>query len=760
MTLRGILLFFLLLGGMLAPEIATARHIIGGEITYECLGPGANSSLNRYRFTMKIYRDCDPSYNGAELDPNAQISIFRGTYLNPEPGPFQKFTVPIMPIEKLIPDTPRCVNNIPNVCVQQGTYVFIRELPISLDKSYFIVYQRCCRNGTISNLINPGDLGATYMVEITPTAQQLCNNSPVFQNFPPIIICKDFSLEFDHSATDADGDQLVYSFCAPWKGGGNDTSPGGITLCTGAMPSPPCAPPFFDVPFVVPTYSPTNPIGGAPQVTINAVTGFISGRPNKLGQFVVGVCVQEYRNGVLLSTVKREFQFNVTNCDPQVVADVFEDSITGPKRYYIESCGDRVITLKNESKQRANVDRFIWTFDFNNGTIFQDSTSWDPLTIVFPDTGLYQGTLYLNPGEYCGDTAFITIRIFPTVRADFSYIYDTCVAGPVVFTDQSSGDGIVNKWNWNFGVPGGTSVLQNPDYLYPIPGNHPVRLTVTDQNGCKDDTLQVINWFPVPPVIIIKPNSFLGCTPANIFFDNLSTPIDETYDIVWDFGDGGTLSGTISPTHVYTEPGIYSVSVKITSPIGCFTSSTFDNLIRVEPSPTADFSCDPDTLLSIFNNTVKFTDLSQGAIYWNWQFGRYSTTTQQNPIFTFPDTGKVKIRLVVTHPRGCQDSISKILDIRPEIRWFMPNAFTPNGDGNNDGFLGKGSLLGVTDFNMTIWNRWGEQVFETTDPTEEWNGRQKNTGGVSPAGVYVYLVTFTEPRGERLKFKGFATIVR
>ena len=252
----------------------------------------------------------------------------------------------------------------------------------------------------------------------------------------------------------------------------------------------------------------------------------------------------------------------------------------------------------------------------------------------------------------------------------------------------------------------------------------------------------------------------MGCAPANITFTNLSTPIDETYKIVWTFGDGGTSEGVISPTHLYEKEGLYDVTVAITSPIGCFIADTFPRLIRAEPSPTANFTCDPDSLLSNFNSTVAFTDLSLLANRWNWTFDKYGYTTEQNPTFTFPDTGLVKIRLIVTHPAGCKDSMSKVLDIRPEIRWYMPNAFTPNADSNNDGFLGKGYLEGVDDFSMLIWNRWGELVFETTSPDVAWNGRVKNTGGMSPSGVYVVVVRFTGPRGAPYEYKGFATLVR
>ena len=120
----------------------------------------------------------------------------------------------------------------------------------------------------------------------------------------------------------------------------------------------------------------------------------------------------------------------------------------------------------------------------------------------------------------------------------------------------------------------------------------------------------------------------------------------------------------------------------------------------------------------------------------------------------------MEVFALATHPQGCKDSLTKYLDFRPIVLWHMPNAFTPNGDGQNDGFLGKGFLEGAQGFQMTIWNRWGELVFETNNPDEAWNGRQKNTGQMSPEGVYVYLVSFTGPRGQKHEYKGYATLLR
>ncbi|MBL7825756.1 MAG: gliding motility-associated C-terminal domain-containing protein [Saprospiraceae bacterium] len=747
----------ILCAALSTPNVVEAKHIIGGDVTYEYV---ANSGPNAkvWRFTMKIYRDCFGG--GATFDTDASIAIYRGTYQNNVM--YENFYVNYDDFTRLIPDTPQCVTKIPSVCVEEAVYVFERTLPVTAaGQSYFVVYQRCCRNESITNILSPGSIGATYSVELTNEAQLANNNSPVFKNFPPIIICNNLPLDFDHSAIDQEGDLLLYEFCSPHAGGGPIVQGPALFSCDGAKPEPSCPPPFDNVPFIVPTYTPEKPMGGNPVVSINQISGLITGTPLLLGQFVVGVCVKEFRNGQLLSIIKREFQFNVADCQPDVFTKIETDSITfALEKYVIKSCGSKTVHFENLSGQPQFIDNFRWEFDML-GTTITDATNWSP-SFTFPDTGMYFGKLILNPsGGSCSDTADISVRIYPEVTADFSYVYDTCVAGPVVFTDLSTSEAGIFQWQWDFGIPGAPiSGEQHPEYLYPIPGKHPVSLFVIDGNVCSTVTTKEINYYPAPPIIIIRPDSYLGCAPADIFFDNLSTPIDNTYKIDWTFGDGGDTSGVISPTHLYTKEGVYDVSVAITSPIGCFISDTFFNLIRVEPRPVADFTCDPMEGLTTFNNTVHFTDKSVGAAFWNWQIGPEYVTLEQNPTYTFPDTGVVKVRLIVTHPEGCKDSLSKFLDIRPEIKWYMPNAFTPNSDSKNDGFLGKGFLEGVEDFQFSIWNRWGEQVFSTSNPEEAWNGRKNNNGGMSPPGVYVYVVTFTGPRNEPHEYKGYVTLVR
>jgi gliding motility-associated-like protein len=730
----------------------SALHIIGADFTYECLGD-VSPGVKKYKFRMTVYRDCQQG--GAQLDPRAYIGIHRGTlqastYVD-------SVQVPRGMVEDLIPDTPACVNQFPAVCAEKADYDFELELPI-INETYFITYQRCCRNPSISNLINPQFLGATYYVELTPNAQQNCNNSPIFTNFPRLVICNGISLEEDQSAIDTDGDLLVYSLCNMLDGGGHPSNGAAQGDCDGVVPNPSCGPPFNNAPMVVPQFTPAAPMGGSPKININPSTGLLSGTPNQLGQYVVTICVQEFRNGQLLGTTRREFQFNIADCGSNVVAALQADTLLGPQVYEITSCGEFEVTIKNQSMLGNPPADILWTFDLKTGTPFT-STAADP-KVVFPDYGRYRGVLYLNPNEMCNDSAVVFVDILEGVNAEYALSYDTCVAGAVSFKDYSSSVSPIVKWKWDFAQGLGTSTDNDPQFNFPTAGPQQVSLDVLAANGCKDRVDSVFNWTPAPPYLVVQPNLAIECAPAEITFTNLSSPIDLTYFLLWDYGDGQRDSGIISPVHTYKEPGNYDVSLFIRSPIGCEVADTFLQLVRVVEPPLADFSYDTTQTYTHINNQIEFTDLSINAARWGWVFEPGITSIQQNPTYTFRDTGLAQVLLVVTHPQGCKDTLSKWIDIQPITSFTMPNAFTPNGDKNNETFKGNGYSEYMQSFQMSIWNRWGEQVFETLDPTEGWNGTIKNVGAPCPDGVYQFVVNYITARGELKHLQGNAHLVR
>jgi len=753
--LKKVYLFFLI--AVFSSQLS-ARHIIGGEITYRCTGSGG------YIFTMFVYRDCNSG--GAPFDSPAKVSIYQesnGGFLE-----LRTLDVALGLVEEVPLPVDPCAN-IPNVCVEKATYTFSSNLPaLSNNDQYHVLYQRCCRNNTIANLNDPGSQGATYIVTIpTPVTvmndEMLCgNNSPTFDNFPPIVICAGVPIDFDHGASDLNGDQLVYRFCSPLQGGGLVGSPGfpgDPESCEGVSPNPGCPPPHNEVNFAFPTFSPINPMGGNPQVVIDPATGFISGTPQILGQYVVGVCVEEFRNGELLSMVRRDFQFNVTDCQPLVAASVVSDEIINGNEFIVTSCGQNEVEFVNTSTQLSNIENFFWTFDTDGDGVEEIFEEFSP-TIAFPDTGLYQGQLILNPGLICADTAIISLGIFPGIEADYSFAFDICTAGPVTFVDASiseAGPNAIVDWSWDF-ADGNSSSEQNPIHSYTIPGDFQVGLTVTDFNGCRASEILPLPYFPAPAFLFVEPSTFVGCEPASIFFDNLSTPIDSTYDILWDFGDGNT-STEVSPTHIYDEEGVFDISLEVTSPIGCFAADSFSNFITILGSPVAGFTVSPDEVTS-FAPVATFNDESIDAIQWNWQFGESGSSFLQNPSFEFPDTGQQIVTQVVTHQSGCTDTAQQIIDVVPQVTYFLPNAFTPNLDDLNDEFVGVGIFDGMRNFQIQIFNRWGEQVFAATDPNIGWNGQKNNSGKLSPAGVYVYQASFFNPRGQLIELSGYATLIK
>src|SRR5690606_12620741 len=211
---------------------------------------------------------------------------------------------------------------------------------------YILGDQRCCRNETLANIVDPLRTGGTYWVHITQTALQLKNSSPRFLEWPDVYICANKPLSFDHVAVDPDGDSLVYKLCLPHKG------------ATLEQPNPPLynsqiSPPPF--PYVTwnPPFGLSNVLGGDP-LAIDPHTGLLTAVPNLVGQFLVGICVEEYRNGVLISEIKRDFQFNVRICSQP------------PKAFFdppVEECTGLEVSFTNNSLAAGT---FKWYFDWPN----------------------------------------------------------------------------------------------------------------------------------------------------------------------------------------------------------------------------------------------------------------------------------------------------------------------------------------------------------------------------------------------------------
>jgi len=429
----------------------------------------------------------------------------------------------------------------------------------------------------------------------------------------------------------------------------------------------------------------------------------------------------------------------------------------GDKAFRSTICQQNNVLFEHVSTPAFAVGDVRWEFDLGDGQSFVGTR--DEAIVTFPNTGTFEGTLIVNPGSRnCEDRANIIVNIFPETIADFSFEYDTCAAGLVSFANESTTkSGGIQEITWNFG-DGSSPNSEAVDFLFPTFGNLPVSLTVRDVNNCSVTKTDSVPYFPLPPEIFAPPNASFVCAPASITFDNLNELISDEYDISWDFGDGGS-SSSVSPIHVYENPGTYTVNLDIINPFDCRTTEEFPGLVQVIPPPIADFTIAQEEL-NVANPSADFFDNSISAVAWDWDFNGAGTSNEMNPSFTFPDTGLQVVQLIVTHPNGCTDTTSNIIDIFPSGELFMPNAFTPNSDGQNDILIPVSFLFGSNDYSFTIWNRWGERVFFSDDIHTGWNGTKNNSGKPSSPGVYVYLIEYTDSRNNARQIKGHAALLR
>ncbi len=277
-------------------------------------------------------------------------------------------------------------------------------------------------------------------------------------------------------------------------------------------------------------------------------------------------------------------------------------------------------------------------------------------------------------------------------------------------------------------------------------------VTVTDGNGCQnsDDQFLTVNQ---TPVVSFTNDTSLTCADPIINFINQSTyPAGSAFS--WTFGNVG-ISTLANPSQLFTQPGTYPVTLIITSQAGCRDSLTQDVEIMFYPLPVAEFTANPKET-GIFNSKIKFTDLSQYAVSWWWDFGDGQNSALQHPEHYFDEMGKFIVTLTVKNIAGCESTFRETVYITP---FFVPNAFTPNSDGLNENFFEAGYIVDVSNYSMSIFNRWGQKVFENDTHYKPWNGLDKN-GKPAPEGVYVYAIKVKTLTGKDYYYTGHVTLLR
>ncbi len=626
-----LLLFFCFTASV---PLTMANHIVGGEVTYRCI----NDETGLYEVNLVVYRDCEGT--GAEFDDPAYLFVYSGDrkledrLVMPLPSPRYSYVDPPEDI---------CIITLPDVCVQRASYKKNIVLPPN-ETGYTLVYQRYSRNNTLRNIRDPGETGSSYTATIPASELAICNSSPVFKKFPPTVICADSELRVDQSAIDAEGDSLVYYLCDPLEGGSLDcVQPGHPEYC-GGEPAPP--PPYRAVRWRSP-YSKLDPIGGSPPLNLDPITGQLVGFPSTKGQFVVGVCVDEYRNGELIGNVKRDFQFNVTDCTV-IRASVEANDIDADGSYLINDCQtDLDVQFLNNS---INGTKFQW--DFGDPTSDTDiSTEENPL-YEYPDTGTYYVRLIADTGDgTCVDTANIILYLYPILRTDFDYAVD-CGTDPAIFTDRSTSSfGEVTGWEWDFG-DGNTSTEANPQHIYgEIGGEFTVTLYTTTSLGCVFFAEKTINVKPSPLALFQWENACVGEVATFTDDTRYVTPVSWS----WDFGDpssgANNTSTSQNTTHVFNEPGVYTINFSVVGANGC--SDYWPKVLEIYPAYEVNAGEDAEICAG---GSVGIRGDLGGAPY---DFEWVPTAGLDDPLSLTPTatpTASINYTLKITDPNGCTRS--------------------------------------------------------------------------------------------------------
>ncbi|HWB62622.1 MAG TPA: PKD domain-containing protein, partial [Chitinophagales bacterium] len=368
-----------------------------------------------------------------------------------------------------------------------------------------------------------------------------------------------------------------------------------------------------------------------------------------------------------------------------------------------------------------------------------------------PVTTLYTVTTSQNN---CSSTATVNVTVNPMPVASFTPPAGQCLSGNSFSFINTGTFTSSATFAWNFGVNGipTTSTTQNQQVSFSAPGTQNVSLIIS-QYGCISNTATgTADVYPMPSASFAT-DTFIGCENFKVCFVNNSVAnAPATY--AWSFGDGGS-SNVQAPCNTYVAPGTYTVSLHVTSADGCQNDTNATDYITVIADPHASFTTSDFVIILPEQNTITLTNTSTNAVSYLWTLGKLGNSTDFEPPLVFTDSGNYNLVLRSYNSIGCVDSTEHLVRVLPPDNFFIPNVFTPNGDGNNDNFYPftqPGAELRV----FKIFDRWGELVHSGLYP---WDGTFK--GKPCPPAVYVYYAEFgLDEQTYIVKRKGTVTLIR
>ncbi|MEQ1733448.1 MAG: T9SS type B sorting domain-containing protein [Bacteroidia bacterium] len=479
----------------------------------------------------------------------------------------------------------------------------------------------------------------------------------------------------------------------------------------------------------------------------------------KFGYFVDGT-----KNVVLVVT-------NNVGCKDSVIKQLVVYPTPNAEYSVPNTCLNTVSTFTSTSTINApdNITQYQW--DYTNDGVVDASTPVNTKTYTYPTMYKGNSSLIVTSNNGCKDTAIVPVEIYPLPVASF-FAQDKCADSVVTFTNNSTVSyGTIKTSSWLYtpanavlssGTPTTTFIFNAENY-------YPVLLTTTTNFGCIDTQLQTVIIYPNPIPSFSSPQA--GCAPFCITETNTSTitnsPVPSTIvKYNWSFGNGD-VSTTFEPSYCYANAVDYKtktfdITLVTESNFGCVNTLLKPNYMEIYPKPKAAFYATPTTYV-MGKELVQVYDSSIIATVINWDYDvNYNPITLEKlnyKTLNYTDSGTYIITQAVESEHGCLDTAYTTIVVKPTYNLFVPNAFTPNTDGNNETFNPK--YFGLTKLTLTIYNRWGDIIATIDETTKKgWDGTDYRTQEKCKTDVYIWKAKYTTVLGNEDEANGKVTLLR
>ncbi|MCT4581001.1 MAG: PKD domain-containing protein [Flavobacteriales bacterium] len=414
-------------------------------------------------------------------------------------------------------------------------------------------------------------------------------------------------------------------------------------------------------------------------------------------------------------------------------------------------CQYDALTFTNQSSITNGNTIIDYSWDFGDGSNLNQN---EHPTHFFSNSGLYEVQLTITSDNNCIDDTTVYVEVYAVPQVNF-LAQDQCInVGESNFTNVSTiNSGGFNEWKWNFGDGAIDNVL-HANHQYNSSGNYTVELIGISNNGCSDTITKPVTIYNKPTASMFI-NKTEDCVPVCFYFADLSTDDNGISFWEWEF-ENHEASIQQHPSICIEEAGEYDVSLIVTNIYNCKDTIIETDLLKARPNPIADFTMSTQ-LTDILNPFLSFTNNSFDAQTWKWDLGdgtidaaNYDTEN------TYNNAGVYPIQLYVENQYGCNDSLTKDLTVRSKAFHYLPNSFTPNGDGINDAFKVQEESLNFE--SLSVYDRWGKPVFYSEDILQEWNG---TTNGIaSKGGTYVWILRYIDEFDNNQIEKGSVTLIK